>query len=142
MQVTKTLDYAVRSLTYIGHKPIVKRSMKEISENQHIPLNYLAKIMRRLVKNGIVKSMVGPDGGYTLRKSPSDISLRDIYEAIEGEIRIVDCMDGNGICHLHETCPQLPVWDRVQLSMVKILEETTLEQLLSDKGVRVFSRAN
>ncbi len=142
MQVTKTLDYAVRSLTYIGHEPIVKHSMKEISEHQHIPLNYLAKIMRRLVKKGIVKSMVGPYGGYTLRKSPGDISLRDIYEAIEGEIRIVDCMDGNGICQLHEACPQLPVWDRVQLSMVKILEETTLEQMLSDRGIRGFTRVN
>ncbi len=142
MQVTKTLDYAVRSLTYIGHEPIVKHSMKEISEHQHIPLNYLAKIMRRLVKKGIVKSMVGPDGGYTLRKSPGDISLRDIYEAIEGEIRIVDCMDGNGICHLHQTCPQLQVWDRVQISMVKILEETTLEQMLNQKGIHGLSRAN
>ena len=142
MQVTKTLDYAVRSLTYIGHEPIVKHSMKEISEHQHIPLNYLAKIMRRLVKKGIVRSMVGPDGGYTLRKAPSDISLRDIYEAIEGEIRLVDCMDGNGICRLHETCPQLPVWDRVQLSMVKILEETTLEQMLNEKGILGFSRVN
>ena len=142
MQVTKTLDYAVRSLTYIGHEPIVKHSMKEISEHQHIPLNYLAKIMRRLVKKGIVRSMVGPDGGYTLRKAPSDISLRDIYEAIEGEIRLVDCMDGNGICRLHETCPQLPVWDRVQLSMVKILEETTLERMLNEKGILGFSRVN
>lgn len=142
MQVTKTLDYAVRSLTYIGHKPIVKHSMKEISEHQHIPLNYLAKIMRRLVKKGIVKSMVGPDGGYTLRKAPGDIRLRDIYEAIEGEIRIVDCMDGNGICHLHETCPQLQVWDRVQISMVKILEETTLEQMLNEKGMHGLSRTN
>ena len=142
MQVTKTLDYAVRSLTYMGYDPVVKHSMKEISENQHIPLNYLAKIMRRLVKKGIVRSMVGPDGGYTLRKAPGDISLRDIYEAIEGEIRIVDCMSGNGICHLHESCPQLPVWDRVQLSMVKILEETTLEQMLAEKGTHALSRVN
>ncbi|MEW6144989.1 MAG: Rrf2 family transcriptional regulator [Thermodesulfobacteriota bacterium] len=142
MQVTKTLDYAVRSLTYMGHEPIVKHSMKEISEHQHIPINYLAKIMRRLVKKGIVRSMVGPDGGYTLRKAPRDISLRDIYEAIEGEIRVVDCMDKSAICHLHESCPQLPVWDRVQLSMVKILEETTLEQMLSDRGLHGFTRVN
>ena len=142
MQVTKTLDYAVRSLTYMGNEPIGKHSMKEISEHQHIPLNYLAKIMRRLVKKGIVKSMVGPDGGYTLRKSTSDISLRDIYEAIEGEIRIVDCMDRNAICHLYNACPQLPVWDRVQLSMVKILEETTLELMLTERGKNGFARVN
>jgi Rrf2 family protein len=142
MQVTKTLDYAVRSLTYMGSEPVGKYIMKDISENQHIPLNYLAKIMRRLVKKGIVKSMVGPDGGYTLRKAPRDISLRDIYEAIEGEIRIVDCMNGSAICHLHEKCPQLPVWDRVQLSMVKILEETTLEQMLRERELYGSARIN
>jgi Rrf2 family protein len=142
MQVTKTLDYAVRSLTYMGNEPVGRHSMKKISENQHIPLNYLAKIMRSLVKKGIVKSMVGPDGGYTLRKSPRDISLRDIYEPIEGEIRIVDCMDKNSICRLHESCPQLPVWDRVQLSMVKILEETTLEQMLTERALRGLAKIN
>ena len=134
MQVTKTLDYAVRSLTYMGHEPIGKHSMKEISKEQHIPLNYLAKIMRRLVKKGLVRSSVGPDGGYTLRKLPREINLRDIYEAIEGEIRMVDCMDKDNICFLHETCPQLPVWDRIQVSMIKILEDTTLEDMLNENS--------
>lgn len=142
MQVTKTLDYAVRSLTYMGNEPVVKHSMKEISEQQHIPINYLAKIMRRLVKKGLVRSMVGPDGGYALRRPPGEISLREIYEAIEGEIRMVDCMDKNSICFLHETCPQLPVWDRIQLSMIKILEETTLEDMLSEGNLTRVSKVN
>lgn len=136
MQVTKTLDYAVRSLTYMGHRPVVKHSMKEISEHQHIPLSYLAKIMRRLVKKGIIRSMVGPDGGYALRRSPGEINLRDVYEAIEGEIRMVDCMEKDSICVLYETCPQLPVWDRIQVSMIKILEDTTLEDLISESTKR------
>lgn len=142
MQVTKTLDYAVRSLTYMGNQPVVRHSMKEISEQQHIPINYLAKIMRRLVKKGLVRSMVGPDGGYTLRRPPGEISLREIYEAIEGEIRMVDCMDKDSICFLHETCPQLPVWDRIQLSMIKILEETTLEDMLNEQNMARISKAN
>jgi len=142
MQVTKTLDYAVRSLTYMGHQPVEKHSMKEISQEQHIPLNYLAKIMRRLVKKGLVRSSVGPDGGYTLRKLPNEINLRDIYEAIEGEIRMVDCMDKDAICVLHETCPQLPVWDRIQVSMIKILEDTTLEDMLKEKSTLIMNQIN
>ena len=142
MQVTKTLDYAVRSLTYMGHKPVGRHSMKEISEVQHIPLNYLAKIMRRLVKKGLVRSSVGPDGGYTLRKLPNEINLRDVYEAIEGEIRMVDCMDKDSICVLHDTCPQLPVWDRVQISMIKILEDTTLEDMLKERKSETMKQVN
>jgi len=142
MQVTKTLDYAVRSLTYMGNQPVGRYSMKEISHEQHIPLNYLAKIMRRLVKKGLVRSTVGPGGGYTLRKLPKEINLRDIYEAIEGEIRMVDCMDREAVCILHKTCPQLPVWDRIQLSMVKILEGTTLEDMLKERKTVIFNQVN
>lgn len=139
MQVSKTLDYAVRSLTYMGSDPVLRHSMKDISEHQHIPLSYLAKIMRRLVKKGLVRSMVGPDGGYVLRKSPGEIKLRDVYEAIEGEIRMVDCMDKDNICVLYDNCTQLPVWDKVQMSMIKILEDTTLQDMLNE-GANVSAR--
>jgi Rrf2 family iron-sulfur cluster assembly transcriptional regulator len=71
MQVSRTLDYAVRSLTYMSRRPVERFNIKEISENQHIPLNYLAKIMRRLVNKGLVRSMVGPEGGMRLLKANS-----------------------------------------------------------------------
>jgi len=133
MQVSKTLDYAVRSLTYLSKEPVGRLNIKEISQNQHIPLNYLAKIMRKLVNKGIVQSMVGPEGGYVLRKSPREITLREVYEAIEGDFRMIDCMEKDSICILHENCAQLPVWDRLQISMIKILESTTLEDMLKQK---------
>ncbi len=87
----------------MGKRPVGRFNIREISENQHIPLNYLAKIMRRLVNKGLVRSMVGPDGGYALRKSPAEISLREVYEAVEGELRMIDCMDKGTICVLYES---------------------------------------
>lgn len=107
-------------------------SMKEISEAQHIPQNYLAKIMRRMVERGLIRSMVGPEGGYFLRRDPKDINLRDIYEAVEGEIRVIDCMDQDEVCVLYENCTQLPVWDKLKVSMIKLLEKTSLEDLLTE----------
>ena len=132
MQVSKTLDYAVRSLIYMGNHEVPRMSMREISEAQHIPQNYLAKIMRRLVERGLIRSMVGPEGGYFLRKEPKDINLRDIYEAVEGEIRVIDCMDQDEVCALYDNCTQLPVWDKLKVSMIKLLEKTTLEDLLAE----------
>lgn len=132
MQVSRTLDYAVRSLIYMGGSPGLKFSMKQISESQHIPQNYLAKIMRRLVNRGIVRSKVGPEGGYMLRKTPAELNLREVYEAIEGEIRIIDCMDDESVCALYENCGQLPLWDRLKVSMVKILEDTTIGDMVEE----------
>lgn len=118
----------------MGNHEVPRMSMREISEAQHIPQNYLAKIMRRLVERGIIRSMVGPEGGYFLRRAPKDINLRDIYEAVEGEIRVIDCMDQDEVCALYENCTQLPVWDKLKVSMIKLLEKTTLEDLLSESS--------
>ncbi len=134
MQVSRTLDYAVRSLIYMGNHDVSRMNMEEISQAQHIPQNYLAKIMRRLVERGLVRSMVGREGGYFLDKRPKEISLKDIYEAVEGEIRVIDCMDQESVCALYENCTQLPVWDKLKVSMIKLLENTTLQDLL-DEGV-------
>ena len=134
MQVSRTLDYAVRSLIYMGNHEVPRMSMKEISEAQHIPQNYLAKIMRRMVERGLIRSMVGPEGGYFLRRDPKDINLREIYEAVEGELRVIDCMDQDEVCALYENCTQLPVWDKLQVSMIKLLEKTSLEDLLTESS--------
>jgi len=134
MQVSRTLDYAVRSLIYMGNHEVPRMSMKEISEAQHIPQNYLAKIMRRMVERGLIRSMVGPEGGYFLRRDPKDINLREIYEAVEGELRVIDCMDQDEVCALYENCTQLPVWDKLQVSMIKLLEKTSLKDLLTESG--------
>ncbi|MEE9251725.1 MAG: Rrf2 family transcriptional regulator [Thermodesulfobacteriota bacterium] len=130
MQVSKTLDYALRSLTLMSSSPVSTYRMKDISEQRHIPLNYLAKIMRKLVNKGIVRSRVGPDGGYVLEKPPSDINLKDVYEAIEGEMRVVDCMDKDTLCTFYESCPQIPVWDKLHVSLTDILKRTTIEDMV------------
>jgi len=134
MQVSRTLDYAVRSLIYMGNHEVPRMCMKEISEAQHIPQNYLAKIMRRMVERGLIRSMVGPEGGYFLRRDPKDINLRDIYEAVEGELRVIDCMDQDEVCALYDNCTQLPVWDKLQVSMIKLLEKTSLKDLLTESS--------
>ena len=81
MQVSKTLDYAVRSLTHIAQADVPMSTIKDIATQQHIPHDYLAKILRTLVQRGILHSSSGPDGGYSLKKNAGDISLKDVYEA-------------------------------------------------------------
>ncbi len=129
MQISKALDYAVRSLTYMSNNQGRRCGMKEISDHQHIPHKYLAKIMGRLVKRRIVISGRGPSGGYMLAKKPSALNLRHVYEAIEGDIQIVDCINEDGPCALYENCTQFPVWDKLQTTMIRTLEKISLESL-------------
>ena len=60
--------------------------------------HHVAKIFQRLVKDNFLESHRGPTGGFTLKKSPKDISLLEIYESIEGKIEVTTCPLDKHIC--------------------------------------------
>lgn len=136
MQVSKSLDYAVRSLTYIAKEKASVFTIRDISEKQHIPQNYLAKIMRKLVQKGLLSSSPGPEGGYSLRKPTEDISLKDIYEAIEGDMQLIDCMEKNVVCELFNSCTQRSVWDHLQLHTLTFLNDISVKDIADNKIAR------
>lgn len=132
MIVSKTLDYAVRTLIYLGKNQSGKAIlMKEIAESQKIPLSYLAKVMRHLVKAGIVFSEYGPHGGYLLKRQPSEITLKDVYEAVEGELKMVDCFDmPNSFCAFTSCCGQAEIWQEVEQRFADILKGITIQDVI------------
>jgi len=136
LQVSKSLDYAVRSLTYIAKEKANVFTIRDISEKQHIPQNYLAKIMRKLVQKGLLSSSPGPEGGYSLRKPTEDISLKDIYEAIEGDMQLIDCMEKNVVCELFNSCTQRSVWDHLQLHTLTFLNDISVKDIADNKIAR------
>lgn len=71
---------------------------QEIADVLGSSRHHVAKVLQRLAKVGFLSSTRGPNGGFVLRKSPSRISLLQIYEAIEGEIAIVDCPIEKPVC--------------------------------------------
>tara|TARA_B100001123_G_scaffold450287_1_gene619853 strand:+ start:5345 stop:5755 length:411 start_codon:yes stop_codon:yes gene_type:complete len=133
MQVSKTLDYAVRSLVHIAQDEKSVSTIEGISAKQHIPQSYLAKIMRKLVQRGLLRSSTGPDGGYSLKKQANEISLKDVYEAIEGDMQLVDCMDKGQLCELFDSCNQRSVWDHLQVNTLNFLENISLQDVTERK---------
>jgi Rrf2 family protein len=127
------LDYAVRSLTYIAKEEASVFTIRDISQKQHIPQNYLAKIMRKLVQKGLLSSSPGPEGGYSLRKPTEDISLKDIYEAIEGDMQLIDCMEKNVVCELFDSCTQRSVWDHLQLHTLTFLNDISVKDIADNR---------
>jgi Rrf2 family protein len=131
MQLSKGFDYAVRSLTHLATLPKGSTAeLRSIADAQNVPVSYLAKLMRNLVRAGIVTSNLGRDGGYILRRAPEEISLLVIYEAIEGELRLVRCMDHEDNCTHFGSCRQVPFWKRLREAVEGVLRETTLRDLL------------
>ena len=84
-------------------------SLKEISDNENISLKYLEKIMISLKKCDFFLVAKGKDGGYKLKKSPSEYTIGEIIRGAEEDLNIVDCV-GKHSCLKREKCITYPLW--------------------------------
>lgn len=101
----------------------------EISDRLSSSKHHVAKVMQRLVKDGYLNSHRGPSGGFTLKKSPKDISLLNIYECIEGKIEIGDCPLDRPICPFNR-CLFNNVTKKMTEEFVAYMKEETLDKYL------------
>jgi Rrf2 family protein len=100
---------------------------------------HLAKVMQRLVKVGIVRSVRGPGGGFTLKKPAADISLMDVYTAIEGPFDRRRCLLGHEICPLRH-CLLGDLLITINNQVRDYLIRTRLNELASQFQRKNFSR--
>lgn len=131
MQITRETDYAIRCILHMSEEPERVSVVDEISKSKNIPKSFLAKILQRLVKAGIVFSLRGVKGGFHLAKEPKDISLLTVIEAIEGPISINKCVLDKRICNLTGSCTVHPVWLEIRREIEEKLSKKTFDELLA-----------
>lgn len=90
-----------------------------------MPRAFMSKIATSLVENGILNSREGRGGGYGLNYEPKEIQIREVLEAIEGEVEPVTC---NG-CPMGDGCGQVGFMDKLTEDINGLLEKYTLEDL-------------
>ena len=90
MRIPRRVDYGLRALIYLSvQDPGKCCSITAIAKQQQgVPKKFLEKIIQDLVRCGLIKSQRGACGGYTLARSPEQISFYDVIEAIEGPIAV------------------------------------------------------
>ncbi|MFT8313674.1 MAG: Rrf2 family transcriptional regulator [Clostridium sp.] len=136
MNITQESDYAIRAVLILAknsEKYIL--DAKTICEFGNIPLRFLLKLLRKLIKSGIIKSYRGVNGGYSLAKAPIDINLRDIIESIEGPITINRCLYDKDTCSAGkgDNCAIHAALYNVQSKMISELEKVNFEDLKRNK---------
>lgn len=129
MFVTRLSDYAIRCVLYLSRNGGKVASVAEIAESMYVPRNFLAKILQRLVKAGIVKSTRGPKGGFQLARDASEISLLDVLEAVQGPAAVNVCAIDSGKCDLSSTCSVHPVWVSIREMIEEELRGQTFARL-------------
>ena len=116
--------------------------VKDIAERQDIPKDYLSLIMVDLRKGGIVESVRGPRGGYRLSRQPSEISMGEVLEVLEGPIQLLECTSDATThqCSKHSACSMRSVWSSLTETIAGVLRRTTLAQLCAPEFVAISSR--
>ena len=109
MLITRECDYAVRVVRALADGR--RMSVGEICEKEFITAPFAYKILKKLQKAGIVKGFRGVHGGYSLNRVAKELTLYDVYTAIDPEFFIIDCLEpgyqctcdgsGNQICTVH-----------------------------------------
>ncbi len=132
MSITKKTEYALRALYEISlseaGKPV---SRKIISEKQKISGHFLESILIDLFKAQITRSVRGPGGGFILNKDPEDISVWDVFKAVEKNPHIYSkcSLISQEDCEMFEQCRIKYIWPKINLAMKESLSAISLQDI-------------
>jgi len=130
MKLTRGGEYGIRGVLYLARHDDGKISMlSAIAKAQDVPPRFLAKIFQALAKAGVVKSHRGAKGGFSLARPASEITIKDVIEAIEGPIYLNVCLVGQGECSRDKICPVHAVWEEAQEKMMSVLDRANFADL-------------
>ena len=138
MIITQKNQYAIRAVFELAKRrddgPI---KINEIAQAQKIPTRFLEIILNQLKHGGLLKSKRGFYGGYTLIRSPDEITVGDILRMMDesseslyrmtGMIRDDQQFEGSGIF--------LSMWNKAHKAMIDVLDQTTIQNLLDESGI-------
>lgn len=128
VQLSEAASLAIHSMVIIAKSDKIVNA-STIAEMTGSSRNHLAKVMLNLAKLGFVKSLRGPSGGFVLAKDPKEVSLLDIYEAIEGKIFIPKCPLDKQVCPF-DSCILNNVLNRVTSDIVDFFSSKMLSDYI------------
>jgi Rrf2 family protein len=142
LRLSKKADYALMAMKHLAVRgDRGSSSAREIAEAYSIPIELMAKILQRLVRGGLLLSQQGTRGGYQLGRTPAQISVADVIQAIEGPVTVTACSTDEGQCEQFSKCNvRDPLW-RVRERILTALGECTIAELSAEPPLPLTPRA-
>ena len=132
MQFTKAEEYGMLGVIYLAEKEVKGVTpLSEISEAKEIPEKFLAKIFQSLSRSGIVRSHRGVRGGFTLAKEPSEVTIKEVLEAIHGPYHLIKCSNDVGVCDKTDFCALRELLIKAENQLIKIFVDHTLADMVN-----------
>lgn len=131
MRISKSAQYALQAmlcLAAFGKLTSARRMAQELS----LPANFLSKVLQQLHKRDLVDSTPGPNGGFVLARGADEITLLEVFEAIDGTANGADCYLGLGSCDRVHICPINKECSAGNTKLKLALSNSTLKRLLKE----------
>ncbi|MBL9095030.1 MAG: Rrf2 family transcriptional regulator [Planctomycetaceae bacterium] len=128
---SQTVEYALRAMIHLAGEAPAARTTEQIAGVTLVPKAYLSKVLQSLGRAGLVESTRGVGGGMVLRKTPAEITILEVVNAVEPIQRIKSCplgiaTHGTRLCPLHKRV------DNALAMVEKAFGGTTLAEVLAD----------
>ena len=140
LRLSKKTDYALIALKHLALNPQgISSSAREIAACYDVPVEIMAKILQRLVKDGLLFSCQGTHGGYYLSRPANQILVIDVIRTIDGPVMVTACSDDDESCDQYAKCNiRDPLW-RLKDRILKLFANFTIQELSSDGLSSQFS---
>ncbi len=111
--------------------------MRTISDKEGISRKYLHALLSTLRTAGLVRSIRGSGGGYTLSRAPSQITLCEVIQALEGSLCVTECVHDESVCSRSDICVGRDVWTEISVIIENLLSNITLEELVARQAQKI-----
>ncbi|WKN33887.1 Rrf2 family transcriptional regulator [Porifericola rhodea] len=129
---SKTCEYGIRAIIYIASQTAKgdRVSQKEVAYEIESPMAFTAKILQQLAKKDLVRSVMGPNGGFEIEESRlREIKIGEVVDAIDGDSIYRGCGLGLKDCNAAQPCPLHDKFVKIRNDLRKMLESTSLYDL-------------
>lgn len=136
MKLTAKGRYAVTAMLDLAvHEDEGPISLADISERQGISLSYLEQLFAKLRRNGLVKSVRGPGGGYRLSRGSSQIFVAEIIDSVDENVDATKCR-GRADCQNGEICLTHELWSDLSDQIHQFLSDIDLASIIAKREVQ------
>jgi Rrf2 family protein len=132
-KLNKKIEYALISLSYMRLKaPGEITNVREISDKFHVPFDVTSRVLQQLVKGGVLKSEMGPSGGYQVVRDLTRLNLKDLMEMILGKLAVVKCMQGEK-CEMESSCGFIGAATYLNGRILQFLGSLTVSEVIEGR---------
>ena len=129
LRISKLTDYGTLVLAQLPISGDGLASAGQVADATHLSQPTVSKLLKALVRAGLVVSERGAHGGYALSRPDDEITAAQIIDAIEGPVAITECSSPVGHCNLEPTCRVGSAWQGINLSIRRALAQVSLADL-------------